>query len=175
MPTEFQKVMDDQWMDNKVRFREVFVFIDDILFVTKGTKNEHMTKVREILKVLDLANLQTMAHSCKIAHNQIEWLGFKLTTSGVSPVNNKVQGITERLRPSSLKELRSYLGVVSHLNKFIPDLATECFLFRNILRKDVQWKWSSDHEKAFESINNLVKKVVELTLFEKKLYVANYL
>ena len=128
MPTEFQKVMDKLL----VRFREVFVFIDDILIVTKGTKNEHMTKVREILKVLDLANLQIMADSCKIAHNQIEWLGFKLTNSGVSPVNNKVQGITKRLRPSSLKELRSYLGAVIHLNKFIPDLSMECFLFRNI-------------------------------------------
>ena len=31
----------------------------------------------------------------------------------------------------------------------------------------MQWKWSSDHEKAFERVNNLVKKMVEVTLFEK--------
>ena len=50
MPTDFQKVMDNLL----ARFREVLVFIDDILFVTKGTKSEHLTKVREILNVLDL-------------------------------------------------------------------------------------------------------------------------
>ena len=86
-----------------------------------------------------------------------------MTDSEVSPVNNKVQGITGRLRPSILKELGSYVGAVNQLNKFIPDLATECFPFRNILKKDVEWKWSSDHERAFEQINNLVEKVVELT------------
>ena len=100
MPTEFQKDMDNLL----ARFREVFVFIDDILIVTKGTKSEHLTKVREILKVLDLANLQIKADKCKIAQNQIEWLGFKLTSSGVTPVNTKVQGITDRLRPTNLNE-----------------------------------------------------------------------
>ena len=49
MPTEFQKVMDLLL----AKFREVFVFIDDILIVTKGTKDEHLDKVREILKTLD--------------------------------------------------------------------------------------------------------------------------
>ena len=90
-----------------------------------------------------------------------------MTNSGVPPVNNKLQGITERLRPSNLKELRSYLDAVNQLNKFVPDLATECFPFRNILKKDVEWKWSSDHERAFERINILVKKVVELTHFKR--------
>ena len=43
------------------KFREVFVFIDDILIETKGTKNEHLDKVREILKTLDNAELQLKA------------------------------------------------------------------------------------------------------------------
>ena len=53
MPTEFQKVMDNLL----AKFREVFVFIDDILIVTKGTKQNHIEKVREILKTLDAAKL----------------------------------------------------------------------------------------------------------------------
>ena len=42
MPTEFQKVMDNLL----AKFREVFVFIDVILIVTKGTKQNHIEKVR---------------------------------------------------------------------------------------------------------------------------------
>ena len=33
-----------------VKSREVFVFIDDVLIVTKGTKEEHLDKVREVLE-----------------------------------------------------------------------------------------------------------------------------
>ena len=75
------------------RFREVFVFIDDILIVTKGTKNEHLNKVREILKAMNEAKLQLKAGKCNFAKQEIEWLGFKLTSSGISPINTKVQGI----------------------------------------------------------------------------------
>ena len=48
MPTEFQKLMDL----TLVNINSVFVYIDDILIVTKGTKAEHLNKVREVMKVL---------------------------------------------------------------------------------------------------------------------------
>ena len=101
MPTEFQKVMDVLL----AKFREVFIFIDDILIVTKETKQDHLNKVREILKVLDEANLQLKAGKCKIAESEIEWLGFKMTNSGISRINSKVQGVTENSLPTNLKEL----------------------------------------------------------------------
>ena len=53
MPTEFQKLM-DLTLANIYR---VFVFIDDIIIVTKGTKQEHVNKVREVLRILDEASL----------------------------------------------------------------------------------------------------------------------
>ena len=89
MPTEFQKVMDILF----AKFREVFVFNNDILIVTK---KEHLNKMREILKTLDEAELQLKAGKCVFAKNEIEWLGFKLTENGISPINTKVQGITKK-------------------------------------------------------------------------------
>ena len=132
MPIEFQKVMDNLL----AKIREVFVFIDCISIVTKGTKQDHIEKVREILKTLDAAKLQLKAGKCTFAKQEIEWLGFKLTNHGISSVNSKVQGIAEKLRPTNLKELRSFLGAVNQFNKFILDLATICFPFRSILKKD---------------------------------------
>ena len=73
MLTEIQKVM----YNLLVKFRKVFVFIDDILIVIKGTKKDLLDKVREILKTLDDAKMQLKAVKCKIAENEIEWLGFK--------------------------------------------------------------------------------------------------
>ena len=73
MPTEFQKVMDKLF----AKLREVFVFIDDILIVTKRTKKEQLDKVREILKSLDAAKLQLKAGKCNFANTEIEWLSYK--------------------------------------------------------------------------------------------------
>ena len=44
MPTDFQKVMDI----TLANINSVIVYTDDILIVTKGTKQQHMNKVREV-------------------------------------------------------------------------------------------------------------------------------
>ena len=132
MPTKFLKVMDLTFVNMDC----TFVYIDDVLIVTKGEKRVHMQKVREVLEVLDKANLQLRADKCQIACTKIEWLGYELSGEGITSVNGRVQGITERLRPGNFKELRSFLGAVNQLNKFVPELATSCAPIRSILKKD---------------------------------------
>ena len=155
MPTEFQKVMDL----TLVNMDGTFVYIDDILIVTKGEKSVYMQKSREVLEVLDEANLQLKADKCKIACTEIEWLGYKLSGEGVAPINGKIQGINEKLRPNNLKELRSFLGAVNQLNKFVPDLSSICAPFRSILKKEAEWKWTKEHEEAFLKTNQEKKSI----------------
>ena len=80
-----------------------------------------------MLKVLNEANLQLKAEKCTIAQESIEWLGYKLTRSGISPINTKAQGICDGLRPTNLKQLRSFLGAVNQFNKFRPNLTAKRF------------------------------------------------
>ena len=66
-----------------------------------------------------------------------------------------------------MKGLRSFLGAVNQFNRFVPDLATICFPFRSILKKEANWEWNEEHEKAFRRVNKKVKKVEELTHFKR--------
>ena len=75
---------------------------------------------------MDNANVRLKWEKCKFAEEEIEWLGYKLSQTGIKPINSKVLAITEKLTPKSLKELRSYLGAVNQLNRFIPNLAQLC-------------------------------------------------
>ena len=161
MPTEFQKLMDL----TLANINSVFVYIDDILIVTKGTKQEHVNEVKEVMRVLDDANLQLKAGKCIIAQESKEWFGYKLSRTGISPINTKSQGISERLRPTNLKQLRSFLRTVNQFNKFIPRLAAITFPFRSILKKDAEWEWNEEHEKAFLKVNEEIFNVVEVTHF----------
>ena len=72
MPTEFQKIMDL----TLAKINSVFVYINDILIVTKVTKQDHINKVRDLFKILEEANLQLKAEKCTIALESIEWLGY---------------------------------------------------------------------------------------------------
>ena len=124
------------------------MYVYDILIVTEGTNQDHINKVREVLKFLDEANLQLKAGKRTMAQESIEWLGHKLTRTGISPINTEAHGISDRLRPNNKKQLRSFLEAVSQFNKFLPNLAAISFPFRTILKKDTDWNWNHDHEKA---------------------------
>ena len=43
------------------KINSVIVYIDDKLYLTKGTKQDHINKVRKVMKKLDEANLQLEA------------------------------------------------------------------------------------------------------------------
>ena len=74
-----------------------------------------------------------------------------------------MQGITEKLRPTNLKELRSFLGAVNQISKFVPDLASICSNFRSFLKKEPVWNWTEEHETAFIKVNEEVERVAEIT------------
>ena len=145
----------------------VYVYTDDILFVTKGTKQEHVNKVREVMRVLGDANLQLKARKCIIAQESIEWPCSKLTRTSISPGNTKSQDISERLRPTHLKQIRSFLRTVNQFNKFILSLVSINFPFISVLKKVADSEWNDSHEKAFKKINDEIKIDVELSQFKK--------
>ena len=67
-----------------------------------------------------------------------------------------------------MKELRSYLGAVNQLTKFIPNLAQITAPFRDILKKNENWNWQEKHERAFKETQNSLKQIVELAHFDKR-------
>ena len=79
--------------------------------------------------------------------------GWDSSQTGIKPFNSKVQAKTEKLPPKNLKKLRSSLGAVNQLNRFIPTLAKLCHKLRPILKKDQPWKWEEQHDKANQNIN----------------------
>ena len=164
MPTEFQRKMEKIL----INIANVYVFIDDILIVTKGTKEEHEEKVREVFKKLDSRKLQLKEDKCKIAKNEIEWLGFDISEKGVKPHNEKIQGISGKMKPKNLKDLRSYLGAVNQLIQFIPGLAQLTEPFRDLLKTDGNWEWKEKHDIAFDQVQKSLQNIIKLSHFNRE-------
>ena len=63
LPPEFQKVM------NKIlhNTQNTFTFIDDILIVTKGNKQQHLDKGDDVFKILEEAGIRLKEDKCKTA------------------------------------------------------------------------------------------------------------
>ena len=119
MPATFQKTIDKTLEGIHSKFAN----LDDILVITKGSIRDHEKEMNKVLKGLDNEGLAINLQKCEFAKNTIEWLGFTITPSGITPLVTKTEAITKLDNPKTLKQLRSFLGSVHHLTKFIPNLA----------------------------------------------------
>ena len=162
MPVEFQKVI-----DNLVKeLPQANAFIDDILIASKGTRVEHIALVENFLKKLDVSNISLKLRKCEFAKTECEWLGFRIGKSGIAPLVRKTQAAEDLKTPKSRKELKSLMGSMHSLYKFLPKLAEVSAPLRPLLSQNNESVWTPNCENAFQQFKPLVKNIVELGHFD---------
>ena len=153
MPATFQKTI------NKTLggISSLFAFLDDILVITKGSIRDHEKELDKILKKLNNEGIAINLQKAEVAKTNIEWLGFTITPSGITPLITKTEAITKLDKPKTLKQLWSFLGSVHHLTKFIPNLAELSERLWPLSKKNPESKnnkldWKEEYSSAFNNI-----------------------
>ena len=135
MPAAFQKLMDY----TLVGLDNTHCFLDEIIIVSRGSKDDHLKLFYNTLKKLDNNNWRINLPKCHFAKTEMEWLCHKFTKSGIAPLETKTAAISNLTAPNNLRQLRSFLGSVHYLNKFIPDLPQLCHPLRPLLKKKTKF------------------------------------
>ena len=143
LSAEFQKATDLANRFNSLK--NTFCFLDDILIVSKGSKEDYFQLLRDSLKNLDTDNLPISLPKYHFVKQEISWLGYNIARSGTSPLESKTSAILSLQPPNTLKKLRSFLGSVHYISKFIPNLAQFCYHLRPLLRKYTKYIWTDEH------------------------------
>ena len=60
---------------------------------------------------------------CILGKATLEFLGHSITTTGVQPLQSRVQAIKDFPRPCSTKALKEYLGMLNFYRRFVPHAA----------------------------------------------------
>ena len=137
-PATFQRLM------NKVFAKEldafILVYLDDIL-VFSQTKEEHLEHIRTALGRLRDAKIYARLHKCEFYKDKVEYLGFDVSACGVQPSPNKVRAVVEWPKPSSVKDVRSFLGLASFYTRFIKNFSLKARPLTELTRDDATWRW----------------------------------
>ena len=129
----------------------VQVHIDDIL-VHGPTKEVHDQHLHQVLQLLQKEGLTLNPEKCKFHQSRIRFLGHIIDGNGVSPDPRKTKSIKEMCIPTNIRELRRFMGMVNHLNKFSPNLAEISHPLRELLSPQKEWIWTSSHMDAFQKV-----------------------
>ena len=90
---------------------------------------------------------------------EIEWIGHKIDQNGIRPLQDKLLALKNLKQPNKEKELKSFLGAIQYLSKYIDNLSAQTDSLRQMLKKDTEWFWTEEHTRASE---NLKQKITEI-------------
>ncbi len=105
----------------------VRAYIDNLpLVITRGSLEDHLEKLREVLRRLREAGLKVNAAKSFFCTHKIEYLGYiLLTIEGIKPQMKKVQAILALNPPNNVKELRHFLGMIQYTSSLEWELIPE--------------------------------------------------
>ena len=160
-PEHFQRKMSALLSD----IEGVEVHIDDIL-VHGPTTEVHDQRLHQVLKRLQQENLTLNLPKCKFHQSRIRFLGHIIDSNGIAPDPRKTQAIQEMSPPHNLSDLRRFMGMVNHLNKFSPNIAELSQPLRELLSPQKAWMWSAAHAEAFAKVKEEISSPRILALYD---------
>lgn len=78
----------------------------------------------------------------------------------------KVQAIKMFRPPNTVEEVRSFLGLVTYVSKFIPNLATVTEPLRKLTKKDTAFEWGDEQQSAFSHLKDQLSNPTTLGYYK---------
>ena len=129
----------------------VYNFIDDILIYSKSVE-EHLIHIQQVLEIFRKHKLKINIEKCQFFRTEVEVLGHKLSTKGLSPMESKIEAIKKWNPPTNIHELRSFLGTVGYYQKFIFNYSKITAPLCKLLRKNTKYVWNDEQQICFEKL-----------------------
>ena len=95
-----------------------------------------------------------------------------MNTGVTKPLTKKLEAIEKLLPPKTFKQLKSFMGSMHHLTRYIPNLAQTAAALRPLLKnaeKNKPINWLPEHNSAFKNILQLVAKITQNKHFDQHL------
>ncbi|KAF6199537.1 hypothetical protein GE061_007563 [Apolygus lucorum] len=112
-----------RYMDQILRgLNFVFCFLDDILIASTSI-NEHKRHVQKVLDIFAAEGLTVNKEKCVMAKTKVVCLGHLVNKDGIKPLPKKVDNLTTFPLPTSVTDLRRFLGMLNFYRRHIPHAA----------------------------------------------------
>jgi hypothetical protein len=160
-PAYFMNLMNKVFMEELDQF--VVVFIDDILVYSRSAE-EHEQHLRVVLGKLRSHQLYAKFSKCEFWLQKVSFLGHVLTAEGVAVDPEKVTAVSEWKQPTSVLEIRSFLGLAGYYRRFIEGFSRIARPMTELLKKDKKFVWTEACERSFHELKERLTTAPVLVL-----------
>ena len=86
-------------------------------FLVGGSdENKHNESLRKFLTVMSANEVTLNSEKCTFHQNQVEFLGYSISSRGIKPLNENVEAIEQSATPTNIMELHYFLSMDEQLS-----------------------------------------------------------
>ena len=160
-PATFQRLM--EVVLTGIAREQCLVYLDDVLVTG------HSFEEREVFERLRMAGLKLKPQKCLFGSDQVEYLGYIVSPTGISADPKTVTAVRDFPPPHNVKALQSFLGLALYYRRFIPGFSVVAGPLFVLTRKNVEFEWNTACQAAFEKLKELLTQapVLAFPLFDR--------
>ena len=83
-------------------------------------------------------------------------MGHIISKDGISVDPSKIQDVLNWKAPTSVPEIRSFLGLAGYYRRFVPDFSKISRSMTELLKKGVKFVWDDKCEQSFQTLRKLL-------------------
>lgn len=159
-PTMFQCLMNSVFAPYIRKF--VIVFLDVILIYSRNIL-EHMTHLQLVFDTLRCNTLYAKLSKCSFARESIAYLGHIISRDRVATDPDKTSVMHNWPRPTTVTELRGFLGLTGYYRKFVRHYGIIAKPLTNLLKKK-GFEWTPLASQAFAHLKQAMVSAPVLAL-----------
>lgn len=132
----------------------VFPFVDDALIASENIE-EHKKHLRVVLQRFEENGITINPAKCVFGAQTVKFLGYTVSEEGIKPPTDKIEAINNYPKPSTVEELRRFLGMVNFYREHLPNAASiqaplNTFMHKSKKKDKTKIQWTDEAENAFE-------------------------
>ena len=116
-PVTFQRLMKTCLGDLNLHW--CIIYLDDIVIFSKDLAS-HLERLEAVFQKLEKAGLKLKPSKCELFRRQLAYLGHVISHKGVATDEGKIEAIKNWPTPTTVMEVRSFLGFTGYNCRSIP-------------------------------------------------------
>ena len=96
---------------------------------------------------------------------QVDFMGYCLTTQGLRSKPIKAEAILKMESPKTMEDIERLDGTVNYHAKFLPKVSQVMEPLRRLTQKGIEWYWGKAEENAFTEVKQLVTQALAVLAY----------
>ena len=147
-PSTFERLMER--VLEGLHWKILLVYLDDIIIYRK-TFGEELDRIEAVFQRLRKAKLEPKPKKCHLFCKQVGFLGHVVSEEGVATDPEKIEAVKAWPTPTSVTEVRSFVGLVSYYRRFIKGFAVIARPLHKLMEEE-RFRWTKECEESFAQL-----------------------